>query len=131
MPDYTAKRISDMEAIYRGGFIKARAELGISSFGMQVIALPADAHGHPEHDHGEDGQEEVYLVLEGAAEIEIEGERVPLDPETMVRVASGTKRKLHTGDEAARVLCIGAVPGKAYEVSEFTELGQPDPMAAA
>jgi len=131
MADYTAKRIDEMEAIYRGGFIKARAALGVTSFGMQIIALPPDSHGHPEHDHGEDGQEEVYLVLDGAAEIEIEGERLPLDTETMVRVAAGTKRKLHTGDAPARVLCIGAVPGAPYEVKQFTELGEPDPMAAA
>jgi uncharacterized cupin superfamily protein len=131
MADYTVKRIEDMEAVYRGGFIKARAALGVTSFGMQIIALPPDAHAHPEHDHASDGQEEVYLVLDGSAEIEIEGERVPLDTETMVRVASGTKRKLHTADEAARVLCLGAVPGQAYEVVQFTELGEPDPLAAA
>jgi mannose-6-phosphate isomerase-like protein (cupin superfamily) len=128
MADYTVKRIEDMEAIYRGSFIKVRAELGITSFGMQIVALPPDAHAYPEHDHGTDGQEEVYLVLDGTAEMEIEGERFPLDSETMVRVASGTMRKLHTADEGARVLVIGAVPGKPYEIVQFTELGEPDPM---
>ena len=131
MTDYTVKRIDDMEAIYRGSFIKARAELGVTSFGMQIIALPPDAHAYPEHDHATDGQEEVYVVLSGSAEIEIDGERFALDPETMARVASGTMRKLHTSDEPARVLVIGAVPGKPYEIVQFTELGEPDPMAAA
>lgn len=130
MADYTAKRISDMEAIFHGGFRKARAELGVTSFGFQVVEMPPDAHAYPEHDHAEEGQEEVYIVLSGSCEMELEGERVAMDPETMVRVGPATKRKVHTGDEPLRLLVIGATPGKPYTVKEFTELGQPDPMAA-
>jgi mannose-6-phosphate isomerase-like protein (cupin superfamily) len=129
--NYAVKKIDDMEAIYLGAFKRARAELGISSFGMQVIDMPAGTDQYPEHDHSEDGQEEVYLALRGSAEIEIEGERFPLDTETMVRVSPGTKRKLWPGDDGVRVLIIGATPGKPYAAPEITELGQPDPMAHA
>jgi mannose-6-phosphate isomerase-like protein (cupin superfamily) len=128
--DYAVKRIDEMEAVYRGAFKKARAELGVTSFGIQVIDMPPNADRHPEHDHSEDGQEEVYLALRGTGEIEIEGERHPLDPDTMVRVSAGTKRKLYAGPEGIRVLALGGKPGAAYEVTEFTELGQPDPMAS-
>ena len=76
MADYTAKKISDMQAGFGGGFIKARAELGVSSFGMQVIAMPPNFSDYPEHDHGEDGQEEVYAVLDGSGTMEIEGEHI-------------------------------------------------------
>ena len=79
MSDYTAKRINDMEAAFGGGFVKARAELGVTSFGMQVIQLPPDYADYPEHDHAESGQEEVFLALGGSGWIEIEGERVELD----------------------------------------------------
>src|SRR5215208_915509 len=71
VPNYAVKKIDDMEAIYLGAFKRARAELGISSFGMQVMDIPAGAEQYPEHDHSEDGQEEVYLALRGSAEIEI------------------------------------------------------------
>jgi hypothetical protein len=128
---YAVKKIDDMEGIYLGGFKLARAELGITSFGLQVIDLPAGYEGYPEHDHSEDGQEEVYVALRGSAEIEIEGERHPLDGETMVRVTSGTKRKIWPGNDGVRLLAIGAVPGKSYEVSPTSELGTPDPMAEA
>jgi len=47
MADYTAKKIKDMQAGFGGGFIKARAELGVTSFGMQVIAMPPDYGGYP------------------------------------------------------------------------------------
>lgn len=129
MADFAVRRIDDMEAIVRGSFKKARAELGVSSFGLQVIDFPPNVDGYPEHDHAQDGQEEVYVTMRGDGEIDIEGERIALDPETMVRVSAGTKRKLYPGDEGMRVLVVGGVPGEAYAIRDFTELGAPDPFA--
>ena len=120
--EYAVKRIEEMEAAFGGGFRKARAELGATSLGIQVLDFPPQADGHPEHDHAEDGQEEVYVVLSGAAEIDIEGETVDLEPGLLVRVASGTKRKIRTAEGPARILGLGAIPGKAYEIVGFTEL---------
>jgi mannose-6-phosphate isomerase-like protein (cupin superfamily) len=130
MSNYVIKRIDDMEAMYRGGMKRARAELGVTSFGIQVLDLPAGAgEYYPEHDHAGDGQEEVYLLLRGSGEIEIEGERHALDPDSLVRVGSGVRRRLWPGSDGMRVLALGGVPGQAYRISESTELGQPDPMA--
>jgi mannose-6-phosphate isomerase-like protein (cupin superfamily) len=130
MADYSVKRIDEMEAVFGGAFKRARAELGVEAFGMQVIDFPANAEQYPEHDHAEDGQEEVYVTLRGSGEIEIEGERHPLDENTMVRVASGTKRKIWPGGEGLRLLAIGGYPGKGYEAPDVTKLGAPDPLAA-
>ena len=126
MPGHEIKRIDDMEAIAFGSFKRARAELGVTSFGMQVMDLPANNDLYPEHDHADDGMEEVYVALKGRAEIEIEGERHALEPDTMISVMPGTKRKVYTGDEALRLLIVGGVPGKAYEAPENTKLGAPD-----
>ena len=38
------------------------------------------------------------------------------------RVAGGIKRKVHSGPDGLQMLVIGGCPGKAYEVSEMTEL---------
>ncbi len=122
MADYTAKRIDDMEAGFGGGFIKARAELGVTSFGMQVIRMPAGYGDYPEHDHGEDGQEEVYVALKGSGWIDIEGDRAELDEDTLVRVAAGTKRKVHPGPEGLQMLVIGGCPGATYTSPAITEL---------
>ena len=129
MGEYTVKRIDELEAIYGGSFKRARAELGVSSFGMQVIDLPPSVTGYPEHDHGQDGQEEVYVVLRGSADMEIDGVHVTIDPDTLVRVAAGTKRKVVPGDKGARLLVIGGIPGHVYEAPAVTELGAPDPMS--
>jgi mannose-6-phosphate isomerase-like protein (cupin superfamily) len=128
MGEYTVKRIDEMEAVYLGAFKRARAELGVKSFGLQVIDLPPDFENYPEHDHAEDGQEEVFLAIKGGGEIEIDGERFPLDPDHMARVASGTKRKVWPGAEGMRMVIVGGVPGSVYEAPEISKLGEPDPM---
>jgi mannose-6-phosphate isomerase-like protein (cupin superfamily) len=128
MANCTVKRIDEMEAVYAGAFKRARAELGVEAFGMQVMDLPPNLDQFPEHDHSSDGQEEVYLVLRGSAEIDVEGERIPLDTETMIRVPSGVSRKIYTGEEPARILAIGGVPGQRYEPPDISKLGEPDPL---
>jgi len=129
MSGYAVKKIDEMEGIYRGAFKRARAELGVESFGMQIIDMPPNYENYPEHDHSEDGQEEVYVTLGGGGKIEIEGERFPLDPDHIARVGSGVKRKVWPGAEGIRMLILGGVPGSAYEAPEFTKLGEPDPSA--
>ena len=131
MAGYAVKQIDDMEAIYRGGYKRARAELGVEAFGLQVLDFPPNNTQYPEHDHGNDGQEEVYVPMSGSGEIEIDGERFALEPGSMARVGPGVKRKLVSGDDGMRVLAIGGVPGKAYEPSELSRLGVPDPLAQA
>ena len=123
MPEYTAKRISEMEAGFGGGFVKVRAELGATAFGMQVIQLPPNFTDYPEHDHAESGQEEVFVALSGSGWIDLEGERIELDGETMARVPANVKRKVYAGPEGLRMLAVGGTPGKAYEIVPATELG--------
>ena len=130
MAGYTVAKIDDIEAIYGGGFKRARSALGITSFGLQVMDLPPGFEGYPEHDHSSDGQEEVYATLSGDGEIEINGERHAIDSSRLVSVMPGTKRKIHAGPQGIRLLIIGGVAGAAYEKLEFTEVGAPDPSKA-
>lgn len=122
MANYTAKQINEMEAAFGGGFVKARAELGVTAFGMQVIQLPPNYADYPEHDHAESGQEEVFLAIGGSGWMEIEGERVDLDNETFVRVAPEPKRKVYAGPDGLRMLALGGAPGEPYKITPMTEL---------
>ena len=47
MADYTVKRFDEMEPILDGVFRRARAELGVTSFGMQLLQMPAGADFYP------------------------------------------------------------------------------------
>jgi mannose-6-phosphate isomerase-like protein (cupin superfamily) len=122
MADYSAKRISDMETKYGGGFVLARAELGATAFGFQVIQMPPDFSDYPDHDHAETNQEEVFAVLGGSGWMEIEGERVEMEPEMLIRVGATTKRKVIAGPQGIRMLVIGGSPGEAYTINPETEL---------
>src|SRR5438128_435646 len=130
MPDLTVKHIDDMETTFGGAVVLARASLGVTAFGMQVLKLPPGWAG-PEHAHsgmtGElaranDGQEEVYFGLEGSALLLADGVEIPLEPGMMVRCGPVQLRQLVTRDSPAKVLVVGAMPGEAYTPPAFTEL---------
>ena len=67
--------------------------------------------------------------MRGGGEIEIAGERFPLDDNHIARVSPGTKRKVWPGPDGIRLVVLGGVPGAAYEAPDITKLGEPDPMA--
>lgn len=130
MADVTVKRLDEFEAVFGGGMRRVRAGLGVTSFGMQVIELPPGADMYPNHDHSHDEQEEVYTALSGQATLQAGGEEHSLEPGVFARVGPGEKRKLVTGEQGARILALGAVPGRAYEPPEFTEEGATPPAMA-
>ena len=115
MDGYTVKPIDEMETVNDGIVKLAGAELGVESFGIQVFDFPPGFPDYPEHDHAREGMEEVYIVLSGSAEFEVDGERVPLDRERMLWIAPRTRRKLLPGPDGVRILAIGSAPGKPYE----------------
>lgn len=130
MADYTVKRIDEMDGAYGGAFKRARAELGVTSFGMAIIDLPPNFDRYPTHDHAGDGHEEVFIALRGSGEVEIDrSERVPLDADHVVRIASGTDRKVLPGPDGLRLLALGARPGAVYQPPAASELGGPEPGA--
>jgi len=131
MAGHAVKKIDDMEAVFGGGFKRARAELGVESFGMQIIDMPPNYDNYPVHDHEQDGQEEVYVTLRGGGEIEIEDERFPLDTDHVAKVGPGISRKVWPGDDGIRILVLGGKAGEAYEAPDVSKLGEPDPMAAS
>jgi mannose-6-phosphate isomerase-like protein (cupin superfamily) len=116
MADVTVKRIDDLES-YAGEkrFNYAAKGLGVTAWGMNVLRLPAGWADYPDHDHAKDGQEEVYVVLEGSATMEASGERFELAPGILVRVGAQQKRKIVPGPKGVTILALGGTPGKAYE----------------
>jgi uncharacterized cupin superfamily protein len=125
--EYVVKSVEQFEAIYGGGFKRARAGLGVESFGLSILDLPPNYADYPEHDHSEDGQEEVYTALQGSATITIDGDDHALEPGVFAQVPSGVARKIVTGDSPVRVLVIGGAPGRSYEPPDFSKAGEPDP----
>jgi quercetin dioxygenase-like cupin family protein len=92
-----------------------------------VIDLPPNFERYPVHDQTHDDQEEVYTALSGRVTLRVGDQEYELEPGVFARVGATEKRKLVTGDEAARVLAMGAMPGRVYEPPEFSEEGSKPP----
>ena len=114
MKDVTVKAFDELDN-HEGVFLYAAKGLGVSSWGMNIERLPANWDGYPVHDHAEDGQEEVYVVLEGSAKLQADDESWELTPGNMARVGPAQKRTVVPGDGGATLLVIGGTPGKAFE----------------
>ena len=130
MADVTVKRLEEFETIFGGGFRRVRAGLGVSSFGIAVMDLPPGFDRYPEHDHGHDGQEEVYTVLGGQGHPDRRGESHELEPGVFARVGPRRAQDHHRRRGRAGAGDRRAHPGKVYVPPEYTEEGQPDPRSA-
>ena len=122
MNGFTLKRIDELSSINHGAVKLAGDELGVESFGLQVLDLPGGFADYPEHDHSTDEQEEVYVVLEGSAEFEVAGERFPVEAGSLLRVGPQSRRTLVPGPYGVRILAIGCASG-GYERPEAFRVG--------
>ena len=72
-------------------FQPLRRELGVSSFGMNLVTLTPRQRGRI---HAHERQEEVYLVLEGELTLGVEGEEHTVARGGLVRVGPSVRRQL-------------------------------------
>jgi mannose-6-phosphate isomerase-like protein (cupin superfamily) len=55
--------------------------------------------------------EEIYVILEGGGEMEVDGERRPVQPGDAVLIPPGARHQIHAGRDAQlRFLCCCAPP---------------------
>src|SRR5258705_7278816 len=88
-------------------FQTLRRELGVHSFGMNLITLQARERGRI---HAHQRQEEVYLVLEGELTLLVEGtDEHVLQRGRLARVGPSVRRQLvNRGPERLLLLAVGA-----------------------
>jgi len=110
VPKWTVARIDEIEP--RESWIPVREHLGIRAFGINAYR-PRD-NGEIINDHTETGsrQEELYVVLDGRATFELDGEEIDAPAGTLVFARPDAHRKA-SGD--ATILAVGAAPGEAYQ----------------
>ncbi len=101
--------------------LNIRRHFDIQGFGVRANRAVGDGHVIGEHDEvglGASGQEELYLVISGAATFNIDGERVEAPAGTLVFVRNpSAKRSAVAKEEGTTVLAIGGTPGEAYRIS--------------
>lgn len=106
-------------------FQRLRAELGVETFGMNLIRLGPRQRGRI---HAHQRQEEVYVVLSGTLTLCFEDGEHELHANDCARVAPGIRRQLlNRGRERCVLLALGSAEphsgrdGIAYESWDATE----------
>jgi quercetin dioxygenase-like cupin family protein len=89
------------------GMYFLRDALDCTELGVTVVEADADWDGM-EHDHADDGQEEVYALLEGEATITVDGDAVALSAGDAVRVDPDSTRTLSFDADGSRMVIAGA-----------------------
>src|SRR5512146_1223905 len=109
-------RLEDIER--RGRMIPAREHLGIRAFGVNAFTASDDGVLINDHDETGSRQEELYVVLDGHATFEIDGETVEAPAGTFLSVAPEARRKA-TG--TGTVLVVGGTEGAPYQAFDWGE----------
>ena len=110
-------------------FQPLRRELGVTTFGMNVIRLAPGQRGRI---HRHERQEEVYIVLEGTLTLGVEGRERDLGRGELARVAPHVRRQLvNRGPGRLVLLALGGAEthegrdGRAFASWEDREGASP------
>jgi len=107
-------------------FIRLRRTLDLGAFGASASSQAKSGEEvigeHDELGPGADGQEELYVVVQGNATFTLDGEEVDAPHGTVVFVQPGTVRKAVATSDDTIVLAVGGRRGEAYRLSPGAEL---------
>lgn len=95
-----------------------RDHLGISGFGVNAFLGAAEGDRVVELHDETGGDEELYVVVRGAARFVVDGTEHDVPAGSMVRVAPGSVREAFASAPGTAVLVVGGEPG-SRRVSEW------------
>ncbi|AGB17123.1 uncharacterized protein, possibly involved in glyoxylate utilization [Halovivax ruber XH-70] len=102
----TTANYTDVDAT-AGALHFMRDELDCEELGFSVLECDPEWEGM-EHDHADDGQEEVYYLVDGSATVTVEGEEITMEPGDAIRLAPEETRQIRTGDTTSTFVMAGA-----------------------
>jgi tetratricopeptide (TPR) repeat protein len=117
MSGYAVAHIDEIDELTDGRepWRPVRHHFGITSFGINAwTGANAGDRIINEHDEADDANEELYVVTQGRAAFELDGERVDAPTGTFVFVPAGVRRTAFADEPGTTLVAIGGVPGKAY-----------------
>ena len=117
MSDYAVVHLDEIDEQDDGRcpYRPIRHHLGITAFGVNAwTGHNAGDRIINEHDEAEE-DEEVYVVQQGRATFELDGERVDAPAGTLVFARPGVKRTAFAEEPETTILALGGTPGEAYE----------------
>jgi mannose-6-phosphate isomerase-like protein (cupin superfamily) len=122
MSGYTVAHLDEIDEMAWEGFAfrPVRHHFGISSFGINAwTARDAGDRILSEHDEATERwasrNEELYLVQQGRAIFELDGERLDAPAGTFVFARPGVRRTAFAEEPGTTIIAVGGVPGEAYD----------------
>jgi tetratricopeptide (TPR) repeat protein len=118
MSGYTIAHLDEIDEITDGRqpWRPVRHHFGITSFGVNTwTARVVGDRIINEHDEADDESEELYLVMQGRAVFELDGDRVDAPAGTFVFVRPGVKRTAFAEEPETTIIALGGTPGRVYE----------------
>jgi hypothetical protein len=121
---YRIARVEEVPALasdlVEGEWRPVRYHFGITAFGCNAyVAREAGELIVEEHEEGEDGHEELYVVLAGVARFTLDGAEQDAPAGTLVFCERPAVRKAVAVEPGTTVLAVGGFPGRAFEVSRW------------
>jgi tetratricopeptide (TPR) repeat protein len=117
MSGYAVTHLDEIDEMDDGRcpYRPVRHHFGITAFGVNAwTARDAGDRIINEHDESEEN-EELYLVQQGRAVFELDGERLDAPAGTLVFARPGVKRTAFAEEPGTTIVAVGGTPGEAYE----------------
>jgi uncharacterized cupin superfamily protein len=90
--------------------------LGLTGFGINAFVADLDERTDTGHDESDSGQQELYIVVTGAAVITVDGVEHVARPGTLVSAPDpATTRSIRVLERGTRIVCLGSLPGTGDE----------------
>jgi tetratricopeptide (TPR) repeat protein len=134
MSGYAITRLEEIDEVTDGRcpWRPVRQDLGIMAFGVNAwTAREAGDRIINEHDEADGNEEELYLVQQGRARFELDGEQVDAPAGTLVFARPGVKRTAFAEEPQTTIIAFGATPGEAYQPGGWEIWAPLQPLYAA
>ncbi len=103
---HTKVNYDDVEPV-SDGLHFLRDALDAENLGVSVLEVEPGWSGM-EHDHADEGQEEVYVLVDGAATLTVDGETVEMASGDALRLPPEATRQIEAVDEESTFVLAGA-----------------------
>jgi tetratricopeptide (TPR) repeat protein len=119
MSGYVVAKLEEIDELDDGRepYRPVRHHLGITAFGVTAwTAREAGDRIINEHDESDEvPSEELYVVQQGHAVFELDGDRVDAPAGTLVFARPGVKRTAFAEEAGTTIIALGGTPGQTYE----------------
>ena len=136
MRGWTVSPITDLPVVSDGEpddpvWYPLQHALGIDTFGANLfVAGHAGQLLIEEHDERESGQQELYLVLDGSASFELDGEETRVERGDALAVTdSSVRRRASALTAGTTLLVVGAASGpfeSSWNPAHFADIPRPE-----